>query len=132
MAKAAIISKPQKRELRTILTELESWLAPHGFECILDPDRANYLDRPNDAVERRDMPELGPDIVISLGGDGTLLSAARAFSSVLVFQRLEERLLAVLVLIDGHRGVQQISVGLEANLAGHPRIIGRWHHRENF
>ncbi|HEY4354804.1 MAG TPA: NAD(+)/NADH kinase [Acidobacteriaceae bacterium] len=80
MAKAAIISKPQKRELRTILTELESWLAPHGFECILDPDSANYLDRPNDAVERRDMPELNPDIVISLGGDGTLLSAARAFA----------------------------------------------------
>lgn len=80
MPMVAIIAKPQKRELRSILAELESWLAEHGYECILDPESANYLDRPNDSVERRDMPSMAPELVISLGGDGTLLSAARAFA----------------------------------------------------
>ena len=80
MPKAAIISKPQKRELRQILHELTAWLEGHGFESLLDPDSANYLDRPDDAVERREMPDHTPDVVIALGGDGTLLSAARAFA----------------------------------------------------
>ena len=80
MPKAAIISKPLKRELRQILLDLVAWLEKHGFEAMLDPDSANYLDRPTDALERRDMPAHEPAVVISLGGDGTLLSAARAFA----------------------------------------------------
>ena len=77
---AAIISKPQKPELETILPELLSWLEGHGYQSILDPDSAAYLDRTNEAVDRPEMPALSPEIVISLGGDGTLLSAARAFA----------------------------------------------------
>lgn len=80
MPKAAIISKPQKRELRQILLDLSDWLQRHGYEPMYDPDSANYLDRPTDAVERRDMPDQHPEIVIALGGDGTLLSASRAFA----------------------------------------------------
>ena len=80
MPKAAIISKPQKPELQSILTDLIGWLTPHGFEFILDPESAAYIDRSNEAIERTEMPGENPDIVISLGGDGTLLSAARAFA----------------------------------------------------
>jgi len=80
MPVAAIISKPQKPELEAILLELLAWLEPHGFSALLDRESANYLGRPGDAIERVEMPEHGPDIVISLGGDGTLLSAARAFA----------------------------------------------------
>ncbi len=77
---AAIISKPQKPELETILPELLSWLEGHGYQSVLDPESAAYLDRTNEAVDRPEMPALSPEIVISLGGDGTLLSAARAFA----------------------------------------------------
>ena len=80
MPKAAIITKPQKPEMQTILPELVEWLAARGVGVVLDPDSAAYLDRSSEAVERNDMPEHAPDVVISLGGDGTLLSAARAFS----------------------------------------------------
>jgi NAD+ kinase len=80
MPKAAIIAKPQKPELESVLAELIEWLAPRGYEIVLDPESAGYLDRRAEAVERNDMPAEKPDIVISLGGDGTLLSAARAFA----------------------------------------------------
>lgn len=80
MPKVAIISKPQKPELEGILPELVGWLDEHGCSHVLDPESAVYLNRVNDAVERPDMPADSPDVVLSLGGDGTLLSAARAFA----------------------------------------------------
>jgi NAD+ kinase len=80
MPKAAIISKPQKPEMEQILPELIAWLGERGFGCLLDPESTVYLGRQSTAVERMDMPIHSPDVVISLGGDGTLLSAARAFS----------------------------------------------------
>ncbi len=80
MPLAALISKPQKPELEQILTDLLAWLSGHGFTFLLDPNSARYLDREDEAVERPEMPEQNPDIVITLGGDGTLLSAARAFA----------------------------------------------------
>ncbi len=80
MQKAAIISKPQKPEMASILPQLAGWLAERGYEGILDPDSAAYLGRGNEAVDRAEMAAQGPAVVISLGGDGTLLSAARAFA----------------------------------------------------
>jgi NAD+ kinase len=81
MPKAAIISKPQKAELEHILPELVLWLSEHGFEYILDPESAVYLKSDTEhAIERQFMPEHAPDLVVMLGGDGTLLAAARAFA----------------------------------------------------
>ncbi len=77
---AAIISKPQKPEMEEILPPLVAWLGERGYECLLDPESAYYLARPQDAMEREEMPAREPGVVISLGGDGTLLSAARAFA----------------------------------------------------
>ena len=79
MPLAAIISKPQKPELRTILPELIGWLSHRGYSYLVDPDSAHYIDAA-DPIERDDMPEHKPDLVIVLGGDGTLLSAARSFA----------------------------------------------------
>jgi NAD+ kinase len=77
---AALISKPQKPELEALLPELILWLNEHEFDAVLDPESASYLGRSNDAIERPELPCHEPAIVISLGGDGTLLSAARAFA----------------------------------------------------
>jgi NAD+ kinase len=80
---AAIISKPQKPELRTILPDLIAWLSRRGYNSIVDPDSAHYIDA-SDPIDREEMPEQNPDLVIVLGGDGTLLSAARAFAKTTV------------------------------------------------
>ena len=80
MPLAAIISKPQKPELEQIVADLLAWLTGHDFTFLLDPNTARYLNREDDAVERPEMPDQNPDIVITLGGDGTLLSAARSFA----------------------------------------------------
>jgi NAD+ kinase len=79
MPLAAIISKPQKPELGTILPELITWLSHRGYQYLLDPHSAGYIDAA-DPIEREELPDYNPDLVIVLGGDGTLLSAARAFA----------------------------------------------------
>jgi NAD+ kinase len=79
MYKAAIISKPQKPELESILPELLAWLDAHKYEALLDPASAAYINL-SDSVDRADLAQHKPNIAIVLGGDGTLLAAARAFA----------------------------------------------------
>jgi NAD+ kinase len=85
MPLAGIISKPQKHELETILPELCAWLAERGWSCVLDRASAAYLrdgaQRAEiESVEREQMATRKPDLVVVLGGDGTLLATARAFA----------------------------------------------------
>ena len=79
MLQAAIISKPQKPEVAGILRDLIAWLEARHYSYLLDPDSAAYLAAPN-PIERVDLPRHKPNLVIVLGGDGTLLAAARAFA----------------------------------------------------
>ncbi|MDE3105982.1 MAG: NAD(+)/NADH kinase [Acidobacteriota bacterium] len=83
MLLAAIISKPQKPELEEILRELLPWLAARGYDHVLDHESAAYVGS-GDGVDRLEMPSYKPNLVIVLGGDGTLLSAARAFAKTTV------------------------------------------------
>jgi NAD+ kinase len=82
MPLAGIISKPQKHELETVLPELRAWLGERGWSCVLDRASAAYLrdGADVDSVEREQMASRKPDLVIVLGGDGTLLATARAFA----------------------------------------------------
>jgi NAD+ kinase len=79
MLQAAIISKPQKPEVAGILRDLIAWLEARHYHYLLDPDSAAYIAAPN-PIERVDLPKHQPNLVIVLGGDGTLLAAARAFA----------------------------------------------------
>src|ERR1700742_3735802 len=79
MLQAAIISKPLKPVLAGILRELLAWLEARHYHYLLDPDSAAYVDGAN-PIERVDLPKHKPNLVIVLGGDGTLLAAARAFA----------------------------------------------------
>lgn len=79
MPRVAIISKPQKEELRQLLPELTLWLKAHGYEALLDPVSGTYV-TDEKIWPRREMAAQHPDLVIVLGGDGTLLAAARVFA----------------------------------------------------
>jgi NAD+ kinase len=79
MLQAAIISKPQKPEVAGILRDLIAWLEARHYHYLLDPDSAAYINAPN-PIARVDLPKHKPNLVIVLGGDGTLLAAARAFA----------------------------------------------------
>src|SRR5690348_110178 len=78
---AAIISKPAKPELVRIAPEVTSWLRSHGYKIVIDPETAAYNPGEANVVERKSIAEMAPDFVVVLGGDGTLLSAARAVAS---------------------------------------------------
>jgi NAD+ kinase len=79
MIRVAIVSKPQKEELARLLPELIEWLRQHNYEPLLDLEGGQYTTAAP-AVNRADMPALGPGLVIVLGGDGTLLAVARIFA----------------------------------------------------
>jgi NAD+ kinase len=79
MRPVAIISKPQKEELAALLPELVLWMRAHGLDPILDPVSANYAQEDR-VVARHLLPAEKPELLIVLGGDGTLLSAARVFA----------------------------------------------------
>ncbi len=79
MRRVAILSKPLKPELFSILSELASWLRARDFDPIFDEVSGSYTDAA-ETVPREAMAEANPSLVIVLGGDGTLLSAARVFA----------------------------------------------------
>ena len=80
MPLVAIISKPQKAELGGILADLIHWLSERGMECVLDAESAAYFSADGPSTPRAELPQFSPNLVIVLGGDGTLLSASRAFA----------------------------------------------------
>jgi NAD+ kinase len=79
MRPVAIISKPQKEELFQLLPSLVLWMKAHDLEPVLDPVSGTYTQAAR-IVPRHEMPAEAPELVIVLGGDGTLLSAARVFA----------------------------------------------------
>src|SRR5271155_5603565 len=74
---AAIISRPARPEVAGILPELLAWLQGHGYQVIVDPETAKHSNG-QEEVPRSQMSSRLLDLIIVLGGDGTLLSAVRA------------------------------------------------------
>ena len=77
MKSAAIISKPTKPELQTLVPEVAAWLRQRGYQVWFDHESVAYA--PSESgVERSELGTKQLDFAVVLGGDGTLLSAARA------------------------------------------------------
>jgi len=72
-----IVSKPNKPEVAEIMPPLTAWLREHSYSFIVDPETAPHA-AGAEVVSRQEMGSRQLNFVIVLGGDGTLLSAARA------------------------------------------------------
>jgi NAD+ kinase len=77
MPTAAIISKPNKPELAEVLAGVVDWLRRHKYNIVVDQESAGYL-AGEQQVPREELSAHNPDFAIVMGGDGTLLAAARA------------------------------------------------------
>lgn len=77
MKSAAIFSKPAKPELAQIVPELLRWFQEHGYTVVVDQETSAYASGP-EVVERAAVAARAPKFIVVLGGDGTLLAAARA------------------------------------------------------
>lgn len=73
-----LFCKPNIPRAQEIVPVLYEWLRARGISVRFDEQTGLYLDLPG-ALERNEVPE-DCDMVIVLGGDGTLLATARALA----------------------------------------------------
>lgn len=78
--KVAILSKPGRPDLAELLPALEKWLQARGYAVAMDEESAEYYPEAQ-VVTRSELGRFVPSLALVLGGDGTLLSAARAVSN---------------------------------------------------
>lgn len=71
-----IVSKPRKEEICAVVPPLLKWLRAHKVEVLIDRETADCCGPAEKAASREDLPGRA-DLLIVLGGDGTLLAAAR-------------------------------------------------------
>ena len=72
-----IVSRPRREDLLRVVPPLLEWLRTHGYEPLCDLETAECVGPlAGRTLEREKLPGHS-DLMIVLGGDGTLLSAAR-------------------------------------------------------
>ncbi|MGH9436630.1 MAG: NAD(+)/NADH kinase [Terriglobia bacterium] len=122
MRKIGITSKPRKPGIEPTLAALVSWLQERRFEVLMDKETAAATQTDAPCLARSEIASLA-DLLIVLGGDGTLLATARA---------VEERPVPILAVNLGALGfltvttLEELYPTLETILAGNyqaePRV----------
>ena len=79
--RVGIISRPRRDDVAAVVPKLLKWLGEHGLEVFYDQETATCIGcepaaMPEQMIPREQLPGR-VDVLIVLGGDGTLLAAAR-------------------------------------------------------
>ncbi|MBZ5671276.1 MAG: NAD(+)/NADH kinase [Acidobacteriia bacterium] len=77
--RVGIISKPKKTEIGEIAPVLLEWLHDRSIEVFIDKETGAIMRTSEHCLTRNEMPGQ-VDLLIVLGGDGTLLATARALN----------------------------------------------------
>lgn len=78
MTRVGVVAKPDAPQAAEVLHRLMAWLAAHGLAVTLEKETAGLVPAATVPTARKpDLPGL-VDVLVVLGGDGTLLSTARA------------------------------------------------------
>ncbi len=75
--KIGIIARPRKSNLATMVPPLLAWLTKRGIATLYDEETAASLPAGSAAGSTREDVAAGSQLLLVLGGDGTLLAAAR-------------------------------------------------------
>jgi NAD+ kinase len=71
-----IFSRPRRADISDIVRPLLDWLDKRGVQAIYDTETAESLRNESNGVARDQLAQ-GCDLILVLGGDGTLIAAAR-------------------------------------------------------
>jgi NAD+ kinase len=116
-----IISRPRRSNLAEVVPPLLRWLEEHGVRTVLDPETAGSV-KDDGLGKTRHQVAQESDLLLVLGGDGTLLAAAREAAP---------RGVPILPINMGSLGfltsftVDELYPALEATLAGESTINER-------
>ena len=80
LKRAAIVAKRHAKEIQPVIRSLVRWLSKRGIHAVLEKELAQYIRAKTETFTFEKVPR-DSDIVIVLGGDGTLLSVARVMGS---------------------------------------------------
>lgn len=81
MNRIGIVAKVDRPEAREVVPRLAEWLAGRGKQVLLEKETAELVPAPKTAVLKADLPAQA-DLLVVLGGDGTLLSMAHALGDL--------------------------------------------------
>jgi NAD+ kinase len=115
-----LISKPKKEDICAVAPKLLDWLAKRGIRAVIDRQTADCLGRQDGLPREEISPKV--DLLVVLGGDGTLLAAVRL---------VEKHAIPLLGINLGHLGfltevtVDEVYQTLEDILADRHRVSRR-------
>lgn len=116
-----VISRPRRSTLSALVPPLIRWLEARGLRVIYDEETASALPNPGEVHTREQLAQHS-DILLVLGGDGTLLAAARVAAP---------RRIPILPINMGSLGfltsftVEELYPALEETLAGRSSMSER-------
>ena len=78
MTRVGLVAKPDAAQAQSVIQKLLEWFAGRGLTVVLEKETAGLVPSANvPAARKSDLPGQ-VDVLVVLGGDGTLLSMARA------------------------------------------------------